>query len=219
VEGDSLEPSDDTDLSKHYLLITTVDPDGYASKGLGLLPGDKVYGMSVLAKDRLTITKETRMSNRDIITHIQDSVSAATADKFAKNKKAAETKKAKQLKVIKWHETFDEAKLQSDMNSHNIIYVMICFTDRRCNRPVAAVAAEKAEKKDQGAAGNGGQPVPISFMEALRKTDGSERTSPAPATEHGPRGSRGSIAAFKSFASANRDWLHTVPISLFECAK
>ena len=66
-------------LEKQYLLVRTVDPNGYAGKALKIKPGDKIYGMMV------GTVKSTRVSNDDILKHIGNCILNSAQDKVNKN--------------------------------------------------------------------------------------------------------------------------------------
>jgi DNA-binding GntR family transcriptional regulator len=71
---ESLDPYPGEDFTKHYLLVKHVDDDGYAAQ-LHILPGDKIYGMSVPNKvEGKPAVKDTRVSNTDVLEHIEKSV-------------------------------------------------------------------------------------------------------------------------------------------------
>ena len=98
---ESLGPSpDQTDLAKTYLLVFTVDPEGYAARVLGLSAGDKIYGMTVPSKDGIaSAVKDTRVSGNDILQRIKDSCEAGKQDKEAKKLQTAATRKEKKTLV------------------------------------------------------------------------------------------------------------------------
>jgi hypothetical protein len=97
---ESLEPSTEPDLSKHYLLVKTVNPNGYAARVLGISSGDKVYGMTKPSTVRgKPPNKDTRVSNSDILQHIKDSYAAGQRDKEAQKVKAAATRAATKATV------------------------------------------------------------------------------------------------------------------------
>jgi hypothetical protein len=92
---ESLGPSGEKDLSKHYLLVVSVHPEGYAAMVLGIHPGDKIYGMSLFRNGGLGPTvKETRVANSDILKRIEDSQAAGDEDEKAKKAQAAANRSA-----------------------------------------------------------------------------------------------------------------------------
>jgi hypothetical protein len=83
VEDRLLGSSSEPDLAKHYLLVQTVTPGGYAAS-LNIHPGDKVYGMSDEGDNK---KMGTRVTNGQILQRIQDRITAANRDKEEEKKK------------------------------------------------------------------------------------------------------------------------------------